>query len=72
MAKEAKIKVDGVVTKVCHDEYTVELPNKVTIQAHVSGKMRTNLIRILPGDKVTVAMSPYDLKRGMIVFRYTK
>lgn len=72
MAKEAKIKVDGVVTKIIHDVYFVELSNKVTIQAHVSGKIRMNLIRILPGDKVTVAMSPYDLKRGMITFRYNK
>ena len=72
MAKEAKIKVDGVVTNIIHDVYFVELSNKVTIQAHVSGKIRMNLIRILPGDKVTVAMSPYDLKRGMITFRYNK
>ena len=72
MAKEAKIKVDGVVTKIIHDVYFVELSNKVTIEAHVSGKIRMNLIRILPGDKVTVAMSPYDLKRGMITFRYNK
>ena len=72
MAKEAKIRIDGVVTKVNHDVYSVELQNNVTIEAHVSGKMRKNLIRILPGDKVTVAISPYDLTRGFIVFRYTK
>lgn len=69
MAKEAKIKVEGVVTKVNHDIYSVELQNKITIEAHVSGKMRMNVIRILPGDKVIVEMSPYDLKRGLITYR---
>lgn len=72
MAKEVKIKVEGKVLKVNHDVYEVELVNKAIIQAHVSGKMRMSLIRILPGDKVTVEMSPYDLKTGRIVYRNTK
>lgn len=73
MAKEVKIKVNGKVTSVNHDVYTVELDlpngNKTTIEAHVSGKMRMNVIRILPGDKVAVEMSPYDTKRGRITYR---
>jgi len=69
MAKEVKIKVEGKVLKVNHDVYEVELPNKATISAHVSGKMRMNVIRILPGDTVVVEMSPYDLKRGLITYR---
>lgn len=69
MAKEVKIKVEGKVLSVNHDVYSVELPNKVTITAHVSGKMRMNVIRILPGDTVTVEMSPYDLEHGLITYR---
>lgn len=78
MAKEVKIKVEGKVLKVNHDVYEVELtlPNSTkenvkttTIEAHVSGKMRMNVIRILPGDTVVVEMSPYDLKRGLITYR---
>jgi len=69
VAKEQKIKVEGKVLSVNHDVYAVELPNKVTINAHVSGKMRMNVIRILPGDKVTVEMSPYDLNNGLITYR---
>ncbi len=74
MAKEVKIKVEGKVVNVCHDVYTVELslPNdtKATIEAHVSGKMRMNLIRILPGDNVVVEMSPSgDLRHGLITYR---
>jgi len=69
MAKEVKIKVEGKVLSVNHDIYTVELPNKATIEAHVSGKMRMNVIRILPGDVVVVEMSPYDIKRGLITYR---
>lgn len=73
MAKEVKIKVEGKVLSVNHDVYTVELalPNdkKTTIQAHVSGKMRMNVIRILPGDNVVVDMSPTDLNHGLITYR---
>lgn len=73
MAKEVKIKVEGKVTSVNHDVYMVELDlpngNKTTIEAHVSGKMRMNVIRILPGDNVVVEMSPYDTKRGRIIYR---
>lgn len=73
MAKEVKIKVEGKVLSVNHDIYTVELNlpnnNKTTIQAHVSGKMRMNVIRILPGDIVVVDMSPSDLTRGLITYR---
>ena len=69
MAKEVKIKVEGKVLKVNHDVYEVELPNGATIEAHVSGKMRMNIIRILPGDTVVVEMSPYDITRGLITYR---
>ena len=51
------------------DEYRVELENGFTITAHVSGKIRMNMIRILPGDRVVVELSPYDLTRGRITYR---
>ena len=54
MAKEAKIEVDGKVIDVIKDEYKVELENGFVVTAHVSGKIRMNMIRILPGDKVTI------------------
>lgn len=73
MAKEEKIKVEGKVVKVNHDIYEVEIPlpndKTATVLAHVSGKMRMNVIRILPGDTVVVEMTPYDLKRGLITYR---
>ena len=69
MAKEAKIEVDGKVIDVIKDEYKVELENGFVVTAHVSGKIRMNMIRILSGDKVTVEFSPYDLTRGRITFR---
>jgi len=50
--------------------FKVELPNKHTILAHISGKMRKYFIRILPGDKVLVELSPYDLTKGRIIYRY--
>ena len=50
--------------------FKVELENKHVVLAHISGKLRMNFIRILPGDKVTVQMSPYDLSKGRIAFRY--
>jgi len=70
MAKDA-IKMTGVVT-VAHSttEYTVELENGITIKGIVSGKMRVYHIRILPGDKVDVEISPYDLTKGRITYRH--
>jgi len=71
MAKEEAIKLDGTV-KESHPNATfdVELDNKHIVKAHISGKMRLHNIRILPGDKVTVELSPYDLTRGRITFRF--
>ena len=69
MAKETKIEVDGKVIDCIKDEYKVELENGFVVTAHVSGKIRMNYIRILPGDKVTIEFSPYDLKRGRIIYR---
>ena len=64
------IKVDGVVKELLPNTmFMVELPIKHTVLAHISGKMRLNFIRILPGDTVTLEMSPYDLTKGRIVFR---
>ncbi len=61
-----KIEVEGKVIEMQNGEFLVELPNKHTVKAHVSGKMRMNNIRILLGDKVTVELTPYDLTRGII------
>lgn len=58
-----------VVENLPNAQFKVQLDNGVTILAHVSGKIRMNYIRILPGDKVTVEISPYDLTRGRITFR---
>ena len=68
MAKETKIEVNGKVIDCIKDEYKVELENGVVVTAHVSGKIRMNYIRILPGDKVTIEFSPYDLTRGRIIY----
>ncbi len=66
-----KIEVEGRVTEALPStQFTVELENGHEILAHVSGKMRMHFIRILPGDTVTVEMSPYDLNRGRIVLRH--
>lgn len=71
MSKADEIEVDGVVVDPLPNAmFKVELENGHMVLAHVSGKIRMNFIRILPGDKVTVALSPYDLKRGRIVYRY--
>ena len=71
MAKEQAITVEGTVVEALPNTmFRVELENKHTVLAHVSGKMRMNFIKILPGDKVTVELSPYDLSRGRIVYRY--
>lgn len=64
------IEVEGVVVKSYPNAmFEVELPNGHKIMAHVSGKMRMNYIRIYPGDKVTIELSPYDLTRGRITWR---
>ena len=71
MAKEEAIVVEGtVVEPLPNAMFRVELDNGHKVLAHVSGKMRKFFIRILPGDKVTVELSPYDLTRGRIVYRY--
>ena len=70
MPKDDVIKVEGVVKELLPNTmFKVELENGHTVLAHISGKMRLNFIRILPGDAVTLEMSPYDLTKGSIVFR---
>ena len=71
MAKQDNIKVDGTILETLPNAYfKVELENGHKVLAHISGKMRMHFIKILPGDKVTVELSPYDLSRGRIVYRY--
>ena len=70
MGKKDKIEVEGKVTEVLKgSDYLVELSNGHTVKAYVSGKMRMNMIRILPGDTVVLEISPYDLTRGRITYR---
>ena len=71
MAKDDVIEIEGatVVDSLTNATFKVELPNGHQILAHISGKLRMNFIRILPGDKVTVEMSPYDLTKGRITWR---
>ena len=70
MSREDAIKIEGTVVEVLPNTmFRVELPNGHRILAHISGKMRLNFIRILPGDKVAVEMSPYDLSKGCITYR---
>ncbi|MBR5371245.1 MAG: translation initiation factor IF-1 [Oscillospiraceae bacterium] len=70
MSKQDVIEVEGVVTEALPNAmFKVELSNKHVILAHISGKLRTNYIRIVPGDRVTVEMSPYDLTKGRITWR---
>ena len=70
MAKDDVIEIEGIVTDTLPNaQFKVELPNGHKILAHISGKLRMNFIRILPGDKVTVEMSPYDLTKGRITCR---
>jgi translation initiation factor IF-1 len=70
VAKDDVIKVEGVVKELLPNTmFKVELPNGHCVTAHISGKMRLNFIRILPGDSVVLEMSPYDLTKGRIVFR---
>jgi translation initiation factor IF-1 len=71
MPKQKAIEVDGTITEALSNAmFRVELESGHIITAHISGKMRMNYIKILPGDKVRVEISPYDLTKGRIAFRY--
>ena len=71
MAKQSAIEQDGTIVEALSNAmFRVELENGHEIIAHISGKMRMHYITILPGDKIRVEMSPYDLSKGRIVFRY--
>lgn len=71
MAKDDVIEVEGVVLEPLPNAmFKVELENGHKVLAHISGKMRMNFIRILPGDRVMVELSPYDLNRGRIIYRF--
>ena len=71
MAKQPSIEQDGVITEALSNAmFRFELENGHIITAHISGKMRMHYIKILPGDRVRVDMSPYDLTKGRITFRY--
>ena len=71
MAKQANIEQDGTITEALSNAmFRVELENGHEIIAHISGKMRMNYIKILPGDKVKVELSPYDLTKWRITYRY--
>ena len=71
MAKKESIEVEGRVIESLRDAtFKVELANGHTVSAHLSGKVRMNYIRILPGDRVLIDLSPYDLSRGRITYRF--
>ncbi len=71
MAKQAAIEQDGTITEALSNAtFRVELENGHELIAHISGKMRMHYIKILPGDRVKVEMSPYDLSKGRITYRY--
>ena len=71
MSKEEAIEVEGIVTKALSNaKFSVEIQNNHTVIAYPAGKMRKFNIKILPGDKVTLALSPYDLGKGRITFRH--
>ena len=71
MSKEDVIEVEGVVVEALPNAmFKVKLENEQIVLAHVSGKMRMNFIRILPGDRVTMELTPYDLNRGRITYRF--
>jgi translation initiation factor IF-1 len=71
MAKQASIEQDGIIKEALSNAmFRVELENGHEIIAHISGKMRMHYIKILPGDKVKLEMSPYDLSKGRITYRY--
>ena len=73
MSKEDMIEAEGtIIEPLPNATFRVELTNGHKILAHVSGKMRMNFIRLLPGDKVTVQLSPYDLSKGRIIYRHGK
>ena len=71
MAKQASLKVDGTILEALPNAtFMVELENGHEVLAHISGKMRMHYIKILPGDRVSLEMSPYDLSKGRITYRY--
>jgi len=71
MAKQSSIEQDGTIVEALSNAmFKVELENGHQVVAHISGKMRMNYIKILPGDKIRLEMSPYDLSKGRIVYRY--
>lgn len=71
MPKEEPIKMDGVVVETLPNaSFQVKLDQGHVVLAHISGRMRMNFIKILPGDRVTIELSPYDLSRGRIIYRY--
>ncbi|GAA4407237.1 translation initiation factor IF-1 [Nibrella saemangeumensis] len=71
MAKQSSIEQDGTIVEALSNAmFRVELENKHEVIAHISGKMRMNYIKILPGDRVKLEMSPYDLSKARIVYRY--
>lgn len=71
MAKQSSIEQDGIVKESLGNAmFRVELENGLVVTAHISGKMRMHYIKILPGDKVKMEMSPYDLSKARIIFRY--
>ncbi len=71
MAKQANIELDGTITQALSNAmFRVELENGHEVIAHISGKMRKFYIKLLPGDKVKLEMSPYDLSKGRITYRY--
>ncbi|TXC78432.1 translation initiation factor IF-1 [Luteibaculum oceani] len=71
MAKQSSIEQDGTIVEALSNAmFKVELENGHVLVAHISGKMRMNYIKILPGDRVKVEMSPYDLSKGRITYRY--
>jgi translation initiation factor IF-1 len=71
MAKQSSIEQDGIIVEALSNAmFRVELENGHQVIAHISGKMRMNYIKILPGDKIKLEMSPYDLTKGRIVYRY--
>ncbi|NTU96504.1 MAG: translation initiation factor IF-1 [Chlorobiaceae bacterium] len=71
MAKEESIEIEGVILEALPNaQFKVKLENGLEVLAHVSGKIRMHYIRILPGDKVKVQISPYDISKGRITYRY--
>ena len=71
MAKKESIEVEGMVVEALpNGMFRVELPNQHKVLAHISGKIRLHFIRVLPGDRVLVELSPYDLSRGRITYRF--